>query len=176
MQKLLYATIAFGSAVGLIMPAEPPTKQAGTEARAEAPIVVRSAADASAPPADPPLSSETRLEKQANGHFYVDAEVNGGQLVHFLVDTGSSGVALTVDDAHRLGVAFSPAQFRVIGSGASGDVRGQLVTLSRVAVQGKEVRDVPGAVVEGLGTSLLGQSYLSRIASVEMNRNTMTLR
>lgn len=173
MQKLVYATIAFGTAVGLIAPSDPPKSVAPVHTASAASFT---ASSEPATPAEPPSSSETRLEKQQNGHFYVDAEVNGGQMVHFLIDTGSSGVALTMDDARRLGVSFSPSEFTVIGSGASGAVRGQLVTLSRVSVQGKEVREVPGAVVEGLGTSLLGQSYLSRIASVEMNRNYMTLR
>jgi len=173
MQKLLYAMIAIGTAVGAIMPSDPPK---GATVSAQLQATAPSASTPAEPPPEQTASSETRLEKEADGHFYVDGEVNGGQTVHFLIDTGSSGVALTMDDARRLGVSFSPSEFGVIGSGASGAVRGQLVTLTRVSVQGKEVRNVPGAVVEGLGTSLLGQSYLSRLASVEMNRNVMTLR
>ena len=56
-----------------------------------------------------------------------------------------------------------PAEFTVIGSGASGPVRGKDVTLDSVTIDGKEVRGVRGAILEGLDVSLLGQTYLSRI-------------
>jgi aspartyl protease family protein len=73
-------------------------------------------------------------------------------------------------------VPFSRSNFEVIGTGASGAVRGQLVTIDRLSIDGKEVREVRGAVLEGLEISLLGQSYLSRIGGVEMAGDSMTLR
>jgi aspartyl protease family protein len=85
-------------------------------------------------------------------------------------------VALTIEDARRLGVPFTPGEFQVVGTGASGEVRGQLVTLDRISIEGKEVRNVRGAVLEGLEISLLGQSYLSRLGGVEMSGDYMTLR
>ena len=57
-----------------------------------------------------------------------------------------------------------------------GPVRGEDVTLDSVTVDGKEVRGVRAAVIEGLDVSLLGQTYLSRISSVQMSGETMTLR
>jgi len=117
---------------------------------------------------------ETRVQRSGNGHFYVHAMVNG-QLVRFVVDTGATGVALTEEDAERVGVDFSPRRFRVIGTGASGDVRGQLVSLDSVDLEGKVAEDVDAAVLEGLEISLLGQSYLSRISGVEMSGDYMRL-
>jgi aspartyl protease family protein len=130
------------------------------------------AAAASGAPAAKP--KETLLERSDGGHFYVDAEVNG-ELVHFVVDTGATSVALTVADARRVGVPFSTGEFQVVGSGASGPVRGKSIMLDKVSVDGKEVRGVSGAVLEGLGISLLGQSYLSRISGVEMSGDYMRL-
>ncbi len=177
MQKLLLLAIVLGTALGLILPSNPPGDGAGAAPKHgfEAAAATNKAADPS-DEAQPASHSPARIERQENGHFYVDAEVNGGELVHFLVDTGATSVALTVEDARRLGVGFSPSEFTVIGTGASGEVRGQMVTLARVSVQGREVRDVNGAVIEGLTTSLLGQSYLSRIGSIEMSGDHMTLR
>lgn len=117
---------------------------------------------------------ETVLERSPGGHFYVDGEVNG-ELVHFLVDTGASSVALTVDDAKRLGIPFSPSEFTVVGNGASGAVRGKIVTLDNVSVDGKEARKIPAAILEGLDISLLGQAYLTRLSSVEMSKDKMIL-
>jgi aspartyl protease family protein len=133
--------------------------------------VTPAAAASGSAPAKP---KETLLERSDGGHFYVDAEVNG-QLVHFVVDTGATSVALTVDDARRIGVPFSSGEFSVVGTGASGPVRGKSITLDKVSVDGKEVRGVRGAVLEGLGISLLGQSYLSRISGVEMSGDYMRL-
>src|SRR5687768_6327358 len=78
----------------------------------------------------------TELERSPSGHFYTHAKVNG-ELVRFLVDTGATGVALTVEDAKRVGIKVDPSSFEVVGEGASGLVRGQLVTLDSVEVEGK---------------------------------------
>ena len=171
MEKSLLFVIALGAAVGLMLPshrhaapaaevAVPPGAAAPPPAAAEAPTQ---------------LVGETRLARMPNGHFYADATVNG-QPVHLVVDTGASSVALTVADAQRIGIAVSPAEFQVVGTGASGPVRGKVVLLDSVSVDGKEVRGVRGAVLEGLDVSLLGQTYLSRIASVQMSGDSMTLK
>jgi aspartyl protease family protein len=116
------------------------------------------------------------IERSDDGHFYVDAEVNG-QLVHFLVDTGASSVVLTMADAKHVGLPFSEGQFSVIARGASGDVSGQIMKIGRVAIGRKEAFDVQGAVVaEGLDVSLLGQSFLSRIGTVVIDGDKMVLR
>jgi aspartyl protease family protein len=64
----------------------------------------------------------------------------------------------------------------VVGSGASGPVRGQQVMIDSVSLDGKEVRTLRGAVLEGLDVSLLGQAYLSRITSVTISGEEMVLR
>ena len=61
---------------------------------------------------------ETVLEREGNGHFYTHARINDAELVHFVVDTGATVVALTVDDAERLGIPFDPAEFTVVGEGS----------------------------------------------------------
>ena len=115
------------------------------------------------------------LRRAGDGHFYADAQVEG-QPVRMVVDTGATAVALTVDDARRLGLPIDPAGFRVIGAGASGPVRGAAVTLGDVAVGGRHVGQVQAAVVEGLDRSLLGQSFLRRLDEVWIDGDTLTLR
>ena len=137
----------------------------------------RESVEAPTKPAVAPKSEpdETRLQREENGHFYAEAVI-AGEPVLMLVDTGASTVALTVEDAARIGVDFSEEDFQPIGTGASGAVRGVRTTLDSVDVDGKEVATVEAAVVEGLETSLLGQSYLSRLDSVSMSGDTMVLR
>lgn len=132
--------------------------------------------------AAPPISQtaagpvlETVLERHSNGHFFVDATVNG-QLVHFLVDTGATDVALTAEDAERVGIGFSSDEFVEVGQGAAGPVRGKRVNVASISIEGKEARNLPGVVIEGGDMSLLGQAYLSRLNSVTMAGEYMTLR
>jgi aspartyl protease family protein len=160
MKAALAACIAAGAAVGFLIPAEKGGSPASAAPAAQA---VTGAA------------GETRLMRAQSGHFHTSALVNG-EPVEFIVDTGATTVALTVEDARRIGIKFDPSEFEVVGTGASGPVRGQAVTIERVSIDGKEVRTLRGAVLEGLGISLLGQAYLSRIGSVEMKGDEMVLR
>lgn len=153
MQKALFLVIAAGAAIGVFWPSAP----------APAPARVQDG-----------TPQETLLKRRSDGHFYVDAEVNG-EVVNFVVDTGASGVVLPVETARRLGIPFSENEFDIIGSGASGPVRGKIIRLDRVSIDGKEVRRIEGAIAEGLDQPLLGQTYLSRLSSVEMSGDYMRL-
>lgn len=168
MIKPLICMIAIGAAIGFMLPAgETVAPHSAPAETSGAPISQKK--ESSARP------QETLIERRSNGHFYVTAAVNGYP-VDFVVDTGASMVALTVDDARRVGLDVDPGAFILVGRGASGDVRGQLVELDEVDIDGKRVSRVPGAVIEGLDVSLLGQTYLSQISSVQMNGDYMSLR
>jgi aspartyl protease family protein len=161
--KFIIGTIGIGIAVGLMIPAPsaPPVQ----------PVV-----EVAKPAPSPEPAIDKVIARSDDGHFYVDAEVNG-QLVHFLVDTGASSVALTMADAKHAGLPFSQGQFSVIARGASGDVSGQILKIGRVAIGRKEAFDVEGMVVaEGLDVSLLGQSFLSRIGTLVIDGDKMVLR
>ena len=119
---------------------------------------------------------ETILEREGNGHFYTHARINDRELIHFVVDTGASVVALTVDDARRLGIPVDPAEFAIVGEGAGGPVRGKDLMLESVEVDGKRVEQVRAAILEGSNLSLLGQAYLSRMGEVEMSGDYMVLK
>jgi aspartyl protease family protein len=118
---------------------------------------------------------ETRLEREPGGHFFVNGKVDGNP-VRFVIDTGATTVALTTEDARRIGLQFSEDEFDVVGRGASGDVWGKEFTFKKVSVEGKDVTHVRGAVLKDLDVSLLGQTYLSRITAVQMNGDSMILR
>jgi aspartyl protease family protein len=114
------------------------------------------------------------LERQWDGHFYADAEVNG-QTIHFLVDTGASVIALSREDARRAGIATSIAMPEVVGEGASGDVHGEVATIDRISLGPASDRDIPAIILDDGNQSLLGQSFLSKFASVQIRGDTMVL-
>lgn len=118
---------------------------------------------------------QASIQKSSDGHYWADGKVNG-EAVRFLVDTGATAVALTPDDARRLG--FTPANlnygYRVIT--ATGQVRAAAVKLSSVTVAGARLENVDALVIEkGLDTSLLGMTYLGRLASFQATRQALVL-
>jgi aspartyl protease family protein len=155
MQKLLLFVIAVCAAAGLIASRGNAPEERGPDRRS--------------------AGGETRIERSSDGHFYVDALVND-EPVRFMIDTGASGVALTMEDAERIGLEFDPNRFRVVGSGASGPVHGEAIMIDSVDVDGKTASDLRGAVLEGLGVSLLGQEYLAALDNVEISGDEMVLR
>lgn len=117
----------------------------------------------------------TTIDRSGDGHFYAQVTVNGAP-VEVLVDTGASMVALTASDAQALGLSWNDAEIRVIGSGASGPVMGVPVRLDRVELGGHEASGVEGVIIpEGLGISLLGQSFLSTVNPVRIEGDRMVL-
>jgi aspartyl protease family protein len=169
MQKALFLVLAAGGAIGFLWPSGSNPARA-PESSGESPARLGPVASYTIEQ----TPRETLLKRRGNGHFYVDAQVNG-ELVNFVVDTGAFGIVLPVATARRLNIPFSESEFQVIGSGASGPVRGKVITLDKVSIDGKEVRRVDGAIAEGLDQPLLGQAYLSRISSVEMSGDYMRL-
>ncbi len=115
------------------------------------------------------------LTRESDGHFYANVTVAGAPL-RMMVDTGASVIALTAADAQAAGLNWSESDVRVIGRGASGDVRGVPTMLGDVEVGGMNARNVQAVIIpEGLDISLLGQSYLSSISNVEISEDRMIL-
>ncbi len=120
-------------------------------------------------------AGETVLERSDDGHFYADVTVSGSPM-QMMVDTGASFIALTGEDAAAIGLDWSETDMRVVADGASGPVRGVMVQLDEVELNGHIAHDVRAAVIpEGLGVSLLGQSFLSQIDRVSIADGKMIL-
>ena len=113
------------------------------------------------------------LVRSPDGHFYAEAQVNGAQ-VRFMVDTGASFVALTRADAQRAGI--QPSEDPTIAMSAGGEVDVVPVTIDRIAIGSLAATRVRGAVIDELEISLLGQSFLERVGSVEIRGDRMILR
>jgi aspartyl protease family protein len=115
------------------------------------------------------------LDREADGHFYADVRINGN-LVHMLIDTGASGIALSRDDARTAGLATSIGMPDVVGEGADGAVHGEYVKLDRVELGPLSASDLDAVVLNSGQQSLLGQSFLSKYASVQIEGDRLVLR
>lgn len=139
-------------------------------------VIVAPVAPAAAPVESPKASRPGQVVRAADGHYWAEAVIDG-RAVRVLVDTGASVVALTREDAHRLGLKLNPEDFRSTVHTASGPGRAARVTLDSVSVAGARVDRVEAMVVEkGLGQSLLGMSYLGRLSGFEATPASLTLR
>ncbi len=126
--------------------------------------------------AAPATGEAASVVKAEDGHYWAEAAVNGEE-VRFLVDTGASAVALTPDDALRLGFDPKTLNYAYTVTTASGQARAAQVKLATVAVAGAEVDNVDAYVIEsGLKTSLLGMTYLGRLSQFEATQSALILR
>lgn len=153
--RLFLFVVAVGVVIGLLLPSSEP-----------APAAV----------AAPGSAKEVVLTRGSTGHFFTRANVNGKPGVKFIVDTGASIVALTIDDAQKLGIPVDPSKFTIIGEGASGAVRGQRVMLDSVDVDGIRVENVRGVILESSTLSLLGQSFLGSVDQVSIAGDFLSLK
>jgi aspartyl protease family protein len=118
---------------------------------------------------------ETILARQGDGHFYANVDVNYNE-IRFMVDTGATGIALTGDDAQALGMAWSDGELGVVGRGVSGNVYGKRVKLNSMQLGDLQVTDVDAVIIpNGLDVSLLGQSFLSKAATVKIENDEMVI-
>jgi aspartyl protease family protein len=139
-------------------------------------LYVGSGATAAVPAAQPEASTQNQaassaanyrtmtIQRGSNGHFSVEAEVDGRRM-EFLIDTGASVIALRERDAARLGIHPAQREYTARVSTANGMVRAAPVELNRVDVGSLTVRNVQALVLpdEALGQNLLGMSFLSRV-------------
>jgi len=118
--------------------------------------------------------SQTTLQADAGGQFFLKAQVNGAPLPA-IIDTGATSVAMNSEDAYRLGVDYLRGE-RVVARTASGPASAYLVTFSSVQVGEILLTNVPGTVIEvaqrELPVVLIGMSFLRH---VDMRRSGNTL-
>lgn len=120
-------------------------------------------------------SSELVLNRNSDKHYYADAKVNGHN-VRFMIDTGAEQIGLTEEDALSAGLRPDPANYEVLGEGASGMVRGQRVQLKSLELNGIKRENVDAVIIQGATTSLLGQSFLDQVDEIVIRKGEMRLR
>jgi aspartyl protease family protein len=169
-----YAPVLLGAISGEVdrISAEPEPE------RSEPPPVVEEFEPASEPVPTIQAFEGRRVSIAADpsGHYVVDARING-RIVPALVDTGATTVAITTDTARRLGIVPARSAFTQPVATANGIVDAAPVTLRDVRIGGVVVRDVDALVIpgEGLGTNLLGMSFLGRLQKFESSRGRLIL-
>lgn len=116
------------------------------------------------------------VNRNSRGQFHADGRVSGRSL-SFMIDTGASVIALTAQDAARVGVRPMRADYDVNVSTANGTVKAARTRLSSVEIGGLTVYNVDALVLpEGaLSENLLGMSFLNKLKRYEFAGSRLVL-
>ena len=106
-------------------------------------------------------SGQTRIPMAVDGHFWVDAKINGHK-VRFLVDSGATMTTLDRASAVAAGVTISPTadQFVRTGNGIIKVSRGRARSLE---VGDIEREDIGIQIAERDNLNVLGMNFLSSL-------------
>lgn len=106
--------------------------------------------------------AETRIPMAIDGHFWVEAEVNG-EKVKFLVDSGATMTTIDRETARRAGVTVSPRADQIVRTG-NGIIRVASGRAEEIQVGGITRRDVGVQVAEHDDLNVLGMNFLSSLS------------
>lgn len=126
-------------------------------------------------PAQRVEGGETRVAMSNDGHFWLQAAING-QPRSFLIDTGATLTAISQATAIETGVPQNPIRRSLMMRTANGSVEAELVTIGELRFGNIVARDLDAVVAPGLGeTNVIGMNLLSRLASWRVEGNTLIL-
>jgi aspartyl protease family protein len=105
---------------------------------------------------------ETRIPMAIDGHFWVDARLNGKK-VKFLVDSGATMTTVDRDTALAAGVQVSPRRDQFVRTG-NGIIRVSSGRAAELKVGAIERRDVGLQIADHDDLNVLGMNYLSSLS------------
>ena len=118
---------------------------------------------------------ETRIAMSNDGHFWLQATVNG-RPYRFLVDTGATLTALSETTASEAQVPVQPLRRSVMMKTANGTIRAELARIDELRFGNVVARDLDAIIAPGLGeTNVIGMNLLSRLASWRVEGRTLVL-
>jgi clan AA aspartic protease (TIGR02281 family) len=115
---------------------------------------------------------EAKIRSEDGKHYYPRVIINGTP-VRMLADTGATLVALSAEDARKVGIDPQSLQFTGQAHTANGPRPAAPITLSEITIEGTVLRNVRASCCV-TGESLLGMSALERF-NFTMNNGLMVL-
>jgi len=116
-----------------------------------------------------------RVRKSDDGHFWVRAQVNGHD-VRFMVDSGATVIAMSVDAARSAGVTVSDSGFPVAIDTANGVVTARRATIDRLQIGPINRTALAATVAPEFGDlSVLGMNFLSSLSSWRVEGDILVL-
>lgn len=118
---------------------------------------------------------ETRVPLAPDGHFWIDATVNGTRAA-FLVDTGATLTAVSTPLAEAAGLEPRTGGVPVRISTANGMVTADITTIEDLRFGNVMAGGLDAVIAPNIGkTNVIGMNLLSRLASWRVEGRTMIL-
>lgn len=118
---------------------------------------------------------ELRIKKSEDGHFWVDARLNGME-TRFLVDSGATVTAISPDTAARAGIRPT-GNYPVLVETANGMIEARRARAERLVVGSIVQTDFPVHIGSAAGeTNLLGMNFLSRLSGWRVEGEWLVLK
>ncbi|MCV0382141.1 MAG: TIGR02281 family clan AA aspartic protease [Erythrobacter sp.] len=118
---------------------------------------------------------ETRVEMASDGHFWLDASLNGVP-ARFLIDTGATVTAVSEEVAARAGLQPRRGGVPVRIATANGAMNAEISSADNLSFGNVEARGVDVVIAPSLGTTnVLGMNVLSRLQSWRVEGRTLIL-
>lgn len=121
------------------------------------------------------VGSETRIPMHVDGHYWLEAEVNGHRAA-FLVDTGATLTAVSEETARVAGLEERDGGLPIRLNTANGTVAAYLTNIDELRFGNVAARGLDAVIAPGLGgTNVIGMNLLSRLAQVRIEQGELIL-
>lgn len=118
---------------------------------------------------------ETRVPLSPDGHFWLEAEVNGHR-AQFMVDTGATLTAVSDRTAAAAGLEARQGGLPVRLQTANGTVAAEMTNIDQIRFGNVAARGLDAVIAPGLGdTNVIGMNLLSRLAEVRIEAGELIL-
>jgi aspartyl protease family protein len=121
------------------------------------------------------VGNELRVSMSADGHFWVNASVNGVPR-RMLIDSGATVTAISADTAREAAVETGPGLSPVILKTANGMAPAQTGAIDELRVGNIVARNLKIVSAPGLGDiDVIGMNFLSQLQSWRVEGRTLVL-
>ena len=120
--------------------------------------------------------AETAIAMDGDGHFWVEAQVNG-KPAQFMIDTGATFTSLTGSSAATLGLKPTPGELPAQFDTANGAAIGRFTRIASLEFGTVRARGLDAVIMvdDDGDTNVIGMNLLSGLKSWRVVDNTLTL-
>jgi aspartyl protease family protein len=119
---------------------------------------------------------ELVIARNQDGHFYLDATTTDNHKIKFLIDTGATDIAITKNDAIKLGFNLSNLKYTKQYNTANGTSFAAPVRIKQLTIGKKTFYNLEAHISSGgLDISLLGMSLIGEFKNFKITNDLLIM-